>query len=73
MATIRYKVLSDTSTRANPDPESPDYETWQHWAAGEIATSWPAHAPVDEWVASGHWEPIAKRDGSVTPAAEGES
>jgi len=64
----KYKVLSDTSTRASVDPKSPDYERWLHWAAGQTATTWPAHAPVDEWVASGHWQPVA--DPKPEPPAE---
>ena len=60
MAT-RYRVVSDTSTRASVDPASPDFETWLHWAAGDVADRWPEHAPVDEWVAAGHWQPIEPR------------
>ena len=54
----RYRVLSDTSTRASADPASPDYDRWIFHAAGDVVTSWPDHLPVDELVASGHWEPV---------------
>lgn len=53
-----YRVLSDTSTRASADPDSPDYDTWVHFEAGQKVTTWPDHAPVDDWVASGHWAPV---------------
>ena len=57
-----YTVLSDTSTRASADPRNEaDYGTWLHFAAGDTVTSWPDHAPVDEWVESGHWAPAAKK------------
>ena len=71
MTAAKYHVRSDTSTRSSPDPESPGYETWIHWAAGDIATTWPDHTPVEQWVASGHWEPArarsAKAEEEVTP------
>ena len=63
-----YRVLSDTSTRASVDPESPDYETWLHFPAGTLVKRWPAHAPVEEWVASGHWAPTPLEE----PPAESE-
>lgn len=52
-----YRVLSDTSTRASSDPRSPRYEEWVHFPAGSTVAEWPAHAPVEAWVASGHWAP----------------
>jgi hypothetical protein len=51
----RYLVTERTSTRRSPDPVSPEYETWVDFAPGQVVTSWPAHAPVAEWVDSGHW------------------
>lgn len=56
-----YRVVSDTSTRASTDPGSSDYEQWVHFAAGQTVKAWPEHAPVDEWVASGHWEPALQK------------
>ena len=56
-----YRVLSDTSTRASPDPKSPEFETWVHFRAGQKVSNWPEHAPVDEWVASGHWKAIEEK------------
>lgn len=55
-----YLVIGRTSTRANADPGSPDFETWVNFEIGDVATAWPAHAPIDEWLASGHWEPAEK-------------
>lgn len=60
MAKRAYRVVAGTSTRKSPDPASPDYEVWVDFIPGEVVTRWPAHAPVDEWVASGHWVPIEK-------------
>ena len=68
MAAQTYKVLSDTSTRVNPDPDSPDYDNWLFYPAGSTVKFWPDHAPVEEWVASGHWQPIA--ESKVKPPAE---
>lgn len=50
-----YRVVDDTSVRVSNDPESPDYENWLHFLAGETVTDWPAHADVEGWVESGHW------------------
>lgn len=60
-AESKYRVLTDTSTRKSPDPGSPEYEEWLRWEAGDTVTSWPDHLPVDQLVADGHWEPVAKR------------
>ncbi len=54
--TKAYKVLSDTSVRVSADPADPD--EWLHYPAGTVVTDWPAHADVEGWVASGHWEPV---------------
>ena len=66
----KYRVTSDTSTRASPDPSSPDYEKWLYWQAGETTTSWPDHAPVDEWVTTGHWEALPESAPEPEPAAD---
>lgn len=56
-----YLVHGRTSTRRSLDPESPDYEEWADFEDGQVVTEWPVHAPVEEWVASGHWEPVKER------------
>ena len=57
-----YRVVDGTSVRLSNDPESPDYETWLHWEAGDTVTEWPDHADVDGWVASGHWVPAEEEN-----------
>lgn len=52
-----YLVVGRTSTRKSADPKSPGYETWVDFEPGMTVITWPKHAPVDEWVASGHWQP----------------
>lgn len=56
-----YRVISDTSTRASTDPAAPEYEQWVHFRAGQRVSSWPEHAPVEEWVTSGHWVALAQK------------
>ncbi len=68
-----YRVVSDTSTRASADPDSPRYEEWLHWAAGDTATSWPKHTPVAQWVASGHWVPVTEPADTAPEPKEVES
>lgn len=41
---LRAKV--DLSLRKSPDPNSPLYEEWFNWKAGEVFTP-PAHMKVD--------------------------
>lgn len=53
-----YRVHGRTSTRKSIDPESPDFEVWVDFEDGQIVRRWPKHAPVGEWVDSGHWEPV---------------
>lgn len=50
-----YRVISRTSTRKSPDPASPDFEVWVDFEPGTTVRAWPAHTPVAEWLASGHW------------------
>lgn len=50
-----YRVLDDTSVRASTDPDSPDYDRWLHFAAGQTVTDPPEHADVKGWLRSGHW------------------
>ena len=52
----RYEVVSGTSTRRSINPRSSEYGEWVNYRPGDIATNWPRHAPVAEWVASGHWK-----------------
>lgn len=54
-----YLVVASTSTRRTLDPDAPDYNEWVDFAPESIVSDWPAHAPIDEWVASGHWLPVA--------------
>lgn len=61
MSTTAYRVIADTATRASDDPASADYERWIDFPAGATVTDWPAHAPIEEWVASGHWTPAPHR------------
>lgn len=51
-----YLVLASTSTRVSLDRRSPGYRDWIHYRPGDVVTAWPDHAPVEEWVASGHWK-----------------
>lgn len=54
----KYRVVARTSTRASLDRESPDFDVWVDFEVGATVTEWPMHAPIDEWAASGHWEPV---------------
>lgn len=54
----RYRVVAGTSTRKSADPKSEDYAVWVDFHPGDVVTTWPKHAPVGEWVASGHWEEV---------------
>lgn len=70
---MAYRVVDDTSTRASADPASPEYEEWVHFRAGQRVSKWPEHAPVDQWVASGHWVevPTKAEPSSESPAPVG--
>lgn len=61
MRSKAYRVVARTSTRKSLDPKSPDYGVWVDFEPGSIVRSWPDHAPVDEWVASGHWQPVKSK------------
>jgi len=52
----RYQVMAGTSTRRSARRHSPGFEQWIHYRPGDIVTDWPEHAPVADWVASGHWK-----------------
>ena len=58
-----YRVESDTSVRRSADPDSPEWDEWLHYAAGDVVTNPPEHADVDGWLASGHWIPIEDEEG----------
>ena len=51
----RYRVVARTSTLL--DPEDRD-KGWVNFDKGQIVSAWPKHAPVGEWVKSGHWKPV---------------
>lgn len=51
-----YLVVGRTSTRKSTDAKSPDFEVWVDFEPGRKVSSWPTHAPVEEWIASGHWQ-----------------
>ena len=53
-----YRVHGRTSTRASVDADDPRFNEWVNFEDGEVYADWPAHAPVEDWVASGHWELI---------------
>lgn len=55
-----FVVVAGTSTRASLDPKDPGFEQWVDFHPGDVATAWPEHAPVAEWVASGHWKRQSK-------------
>lgn len=58
-----YRVVAGTSVRASADPTSTDFERWVDFHAGQRVSSWPDHAPIDEWLATGHWiDPDAPKD-----------
>jgi hypothetical protein len=59
----RYLVTERTSTRRSVDPASPDFQIWVDFEPGQVVTRWPAHAPVAEWVESGHW--VEKKAGEA--------
>lgn len=52
----RFTVVDGTSVRLRPDPECAEE---LHFAPGDevVEGSYPQHTPVDEWLASGHWQP----------------
>lgn len=55
-----YLVVGRTSTRQSVDPASPDFGVWVDFEPGDVVRKWPAHAPVADWIASGHWTDAAK-------------
>jgi hypothetical protein len=59
-----YFVVAGTSTRASLDPESEDFATWVDFEPGDIVPrgNVPAHAAVDEWLASGNWVEASRAD-----------
>lgn len=48
-----YLVVRRTSVRRTPKSDK-----WINYLPGSVVRSAPEHAPVVEWVASGHWKPI---------------
>lgn len=54
----QYRVVARTSVRASDDPDAQAFESWIDFEPGDVVSTWPAHAPVEEWVKSGHWEAV---------------
>lgn len=57
----RFVVVSGTSVRARPERSCRDE---LHFVPGDVvdAAALPKHAPVREWLASGHWRPAKPRE-----------
>lgn len=51
MPDVTYRVLRRTSVRRTPNSDK-----WIVYLPGAVVRSAPEHAPVAEWVASGHWQ-----------------
>lgn len=64
----QYRVVGGVSTRKEPRPDCND---WLNWNDGDTvaASAFPAHVPLDEWIASGHLVPIGS---DAAPAAQEE-
>lgn len=60
---MKYRVARRVSTRKSTDPESAEYGQWINLAPGQKVNvaDLPDHAPVDEWVASGHLKPVKEK------------
>lgn len=51
----RYRVINPLlSTRKSADKKSPEYHEFISWKAGDLMTSWPKHAGIEEWLKGGH-------------------
>ena len=48
---MAYLIKRGCSTRVKPDPKCPDFINYR---PGDIVQDFPAHVPVDQWIASGH-------------------
>jgi hypothetical protein len=51
-----FVVVSGTSTRRSSHRGTKAFDEWIHYQPGDLVTEWPEHAPVGEWLASGHWK-----------------
>jgi hypothetical protein len=54
----KYRVIRRCSTRRTPDSDE-----WVNLSPGQVvdAKALPIHAPVDEWLASGHLAPVKEK------------
>ena len=59
-----FRVVEGTSLRKSTDFEDPEYGEFLTYRPGRKVEEdkVPSHAPVAEWIKSGHWEVVEEID-----------